>query len=499
MQREQKGQQSIRDTIHLLSSLLAECKIPRVSSECFRRAKFDQEAAAKELWKLTFHTMQAIQFLERDFCGETLDKINFHSFTASNFPAARAILCHYLFKLNYEREEFFITGSVGSRELLLAFAWLLNRTSFFAKLTKHYLRLADTTSIPLKPSTRHLIEQVIENNRAIESDMKKVITTITQKDTSPNEISSEVLDKLVWLKGRLDYKWKALYRSSHAYQALADKIHKSTAGKVSSLARRPDGTKGHLSVHEVFLLRYPNQMKAFLNKLAHCVSVLQKLIQWQDCAPLFWQWMESVVDLQEKAKLEMCEDGNNAPPIKKLDDVKDLAAKVCVLQEEFGRLLEKNRPHIDRIGHLWRHRSRTLSYMDVNSEECSIREQGEFEYPITARTGDATSEMVEQQKLRSIDVAPVVEQLTSVDSVRYVHTANAKRHSHQAFPTLGQMQQEADDQLVKALHDYLQAIRHELRTLDTAIEEQKVAIRNQLESLEQKLPPTVYKMDLQLS
>ena len=473
-----KQQHSIRDAIHLLLSILSECGLHRVPSECFRRAKFNQEDAVKDFWKLTFHIMQAIRFLEGDTCVGTLNTIMFHSITEMNFPLAQAMLRQYLFDLGYERMNFFVdVDCIGSRELLLAFAWVLSRTRFFSKLAEHFLMVARNINIPLKPTAKHLLEQVIEENRRISSEVDDVMDKINSAQSDVN-CHTETVHKLIWLRGCLNCKWKSLQRSCLAYQTLADKIHKFTSN--NSLPRKKEGKRGHLSVHETFLLRFPNQMKVYLSKLTTCVKVLQKLVLWEDCESLFWQWMESVVDLideeQEKSKQEI------GKPKAQLEDVKGLASMMGKLKDEFEGLIEKNRPHLDRLDCVWKHKSRILPHKDTNREEHCIREQLQFEYPLFLPSYNHT-----------LHATSMLEQLYPIESTTYTHVGSVP--CKRTFFTSVQLQQEAEARLVEGLHHHLEAITCELRVVKDVIHEKKSRIRDWLESLEQNLPDTLCKIE----
>lgn len=489
-QSKHKQEQSIRDTIRLLLSLLGECGVPKIASECFRGAKFDQEDAVADLWGLTFHVMQAVLFLDSDWCGDSLNRITYYSITPSNLPTAQAILRHYLFELGYEREKFYLpVDTIGSREVLLAFSWLLNRTNFFAKLSRHFLEVAKGTQIPLKPSADPLVEQVMEENRVMEYELEKLMMIFREAATYPSASLSigpytEALHKLVWLKGLLDSKWRSVQRVCLAHQKLVDKIHRST--HINSPVSSPCGNiKGHLSIHEVFLLRYPNQMKVHLSKLRHSVDILQKLIQWQDCEPLFWQWMESVLDLleergNEKEPNQDTDGGGMAAKVNPLEDVEVAVVRAQKLQEEFEGLLKKIKPLLNRVEHAWKHKSRT-HHTNLKKELQSIRQQLQFEYPILSLSANPTAH-----------VYSVVEKVNPMDSPVFVPAQTVTRYPHRTFQNSTQLQQ---DSRVHALHERLEAVTQELGMLEKEIEKRKLEIRNCLESLEKKLPDSLCKIN----
>lgn len=470
-----KQQQSIRDTIHLLSSLLSECGVPRVSSECFRRAKFNKRDAIEDLLKLAFHVMQTVMVLDGDACDGNMDTITYLPITSTNLSTVQTILRHYMFELGYKRKEFYLPfEDVGSREMLLAFAWILHRTCFFSKLSKHFLEMANRSEIPLKHTSKHLVGDTMEENRVMGYELENIMESLLKCADNPSK-SIEALHKLVWLKGRLDGKFKSVQGLCSAYHSLADRIHKST-GTNSSISRRQDTGNGHLSTHEVFLLRYPNQMKGYLAKLRQCVNVLHKIIQWQDTEDLFWQWMESILDLQEDQDKKGDDESTE-----EFNDVRTLTAAVQKQQEEFEEVLARSKHRIDRVDHVWSHNQKILHHKDVNSKSKFFRNQLQFEYPITVLSTNRTA-----------CVSSTVEQVKAIDCPVYAPIVQSPL---QAFPSPNQLQQASDTKLVQVLGDRLQTILQEVAVLDRVIRGKKSEIRDAVQALEKWLPATVCKVE----
>lgn len=475
-EHQHKQQQSIRDTIHLLLSLFSECGMPRVPSECFRRAKYNRVGAAEALWKLTFHLMQALMVLDGNMCDGNMNTITYLPITASNLPKVQTILRRYMLELGYEREEFYLPN-VGSQEMLLALAWLLHRSSFIAKLSSHFLTIANTTEVPLKSASKHLVEHVLEENRLMGCELENILAQF--KPSSQTDSCIEALHKLVWFKGKLDAKFKSVQGLCLAYHSMADKIHKSTC--MNSSIFRGAG-KGHLSTHEVFLLRYPTQMKSYLAKLKRCVGVLQKIVQWQDCESLFWQWMESILDMQEEEKEKKSGQDDD---VSEHIDVPALTASVQKQQEEFEDLLARSKRRIDRVEHVWAHKSRILHHKDVNSKLHHLRNQLQFEYPITV-----------QPTNRTAFVSSTVELMTSIDCPMYAHVQTIVERPRHMLPTPVQLRQhDSSTEHIQALDKRLKTILNEVAMLDRAIKMKKLEIKDAVEALEKCLPTTVCKIE----
>lgn len=478
-----KQQQSIRGTIHLLLSLLNECGVPKVASECFRRAKFNQEDVM-DLWKLTFHIMQAVTFLDSDMCDGNLHEVVYHSITASNMRTVQMILRRYLFEQGYHRVEFYtpLGSGVPSREVLLAFGWLLHRTALFAKLRRHFLMAATRHRIPTKQSHQHLIEHVIEESGVMGREIEGVVRELRKSGNNSSTCECvEALQKLVWFKGSLDSKWRAVQRVCLAHRVLSDRIHRYTS--VTSPISRT--AKGYLSPHEVFLVRYPDQMKAHLSQLRQCVRILEKLIQWGDSEPLFWQWMESILDLQEEEKGKRL---NQEEEVERttIPEYDHLQSTMCQLQEEFEGLLSRNKPHTDRVVHVWAHKASILPHKDLNGRLQRVRSQLQFEYPIAVPPSNQTAL-----------VTLSVEQIDPIDRAVYtpVHTI-VRTTGATSVP----LQPDSDARLVSVhvLSKHLQTVSQELKELDGEIGWRKGEIGNALESLEKTLPAAVCKIESNL-
>lgn len=478
-EHSRKQQQSIRDTIHLLLSILSECGMPRVSCECLRRAKFNKPDAAQDLWKLTFHTIQTAMVLDGSTCDGNIETLTYLQVMDSNLPTVQSIVHRYMFELGYKREEFYSTPNApSSRELLLAFAWLLHRTSFFTKLADHYVKASKRREVPLKHTSRHLTEHVIEENTVVGCELDTITTALKKCGDSTLQSASctELLYKLSWLRGRLDLKFKSVQNLSSAYVALANKIHNFTG-------RRGAGKEEHLSVHEIFLLRYPIQMRRYLTKLQKCVGMLQKVVRWQDCEPLFWQWMESVLDLEEvEEEKKSDEEHKKDTEPNRFEDVHALSLTVQRQQEEFEALLAKSKHRVEKVEHMWSHKSKILCHKDINGRLHLLRSQLQFEYPITVLTHN-----------QAVLVSSTAEQVCPIDVPL---CANPHTSVQCSLPT--PVQQEADNKnkLVTALGERLQVILQEVAALDRAIRQKKSEIKNSLESMEKVwLPATVCKIE----
>ncbi|NWU59383.1 TEDC1 protein, partial [Dromas ardeola] len=172
-------------------------------------------------------------------------------------------------------------GSAGSRELLLAFSWLLHRIS--------------------------LLEQLLARNRVKTGDEISVCTcedALPNSQKSTTEMAPEygLEDKidvryLQWLNGRLRFQWRSLHAQHQEQCKLLHKIHLFTSGS------HMDQILGHLSVTETDLIRQPENYKQLLQLLESETMQLEAFLEWKQLEPVYWQWMGTVLD-------NMAEEGN---------------------------------------------------------------------------------------------------------------------------------------------------------------------------------------------
>ncbi|KFV04390.1 Uncharacterized protein C14orf80, partial [Tauraco erythrolophus] len=125
-------------------------------------------------------------------------------------------------------------GSAGSRELLLAFSWLLHRLG--------------------------LLEQLLARNRVKTGDETSVCTVSGQEGTTEIEPEYELEGRvdvrhLQWLNGRLRFQWRSLHAQHQEQCRLLHKIHLFTSGS------HVDQILGHFSVTETDLVRQPENYK----------------------------------------------------------------------------------------------------------------------------------------------------------------------------------------------------------------------------------------------
>ncbi|NXP68364.1 TEDC1 protein, partial [Chloropsis cyanopogon] len=163
-------------------------------------------------------------------------------------------------------------GSAGSRELLLAFSWLLHSLG--------------------------LLEQLLARNRVQtgdETSLCMVSMLVSFHPTLCTFLSPGAPLLPQWGKWQWERGTTAAGRGKKQCKALS--IHLFTSGS------HMDQNLGHFSVTETDLIRQPENYKQLLQLLESETMQLEAFLEWKQLEPVYWQWMETVLD-------NMAEEGN---------------------------------------------------------------------------------------------------------------------------------------------------------------------------------------------
>ncbi|NXU62788.1 TEDC1 protein, partial [Horornis vulcanius] len=226
----------------------------RPAPDTLRRARFDRPQASLDFWRLLYVLLKQIhrgRWTESDAIGAQVRFVKsalwYHGYGRPQLHQLPA------------------DGSAGSRELLLAFSWLLHRLG--------------------------LLEQLLARNRVQTGDEAAVCTC---EDELPNsqegtaEAGSEGrvdVRYLQWLNGRLRLQWCSLHTQHQEQCKLLHKIHLFTSGS------HMDQNLRHFSVTETDLIRRPENYKQLLQLLESETMQLEAFLEWKQLEPIYWQWM----------------------------------------------------------------------------------------------------------------------------------------------------------------------------------------------------------------
>eukprot|EP00071_Canis_lupus_P044597 XP_022278154.1 uncharacterized protein C14orf80 homolog isoform X1 [Canis lupus familiaris] len=233
------------------------------SPETFRRAKFDRPEAAPPLWRMLF---LALSPLPGDCAPAPRAPPAPPALEAQVRLVKRALRSQgYPRRALAQLPE---DGARGSRELLLALAWLLARGPLLERLLgRTRVRLGDEVALcqgeaPASPGP----------------------PAACGGADGPVDIRH-----LQWLMGKLRLQWRNLMTSQQEQCALLGKIHSYTRGCHS------DRSLGHLSVAETEMLRDPEGGRQLLRRLESENARLEAALAWRRRELVFWQWMDTVL------------------------------------------------------------------------------------------------------------------------------------------------------------------------------------------------------------
>ena len=483
--------QGIHETIHLFSSILASCGMSKIPSESFRLAKFNKPEATKTFWSLLFNVIQVLNVLDGSECGESSAELSFQSVISDgDLRLISFTIRNYFYKAGYLRPEFYTDYEVGSRELLLALTWLIHKSELFSKLRTHQLRLASEVSIPLKPNRRLLVGEIYREAEETGNEIELTLRELEMSEGS--EALQRNLQKLTWLKGKLQNRWKSMLNARLAYQKMANYLHKCTV-------RTPQQTVSpHLAVHELFLLQFPEQLSTYLKKLECHISVLQHLISWDYHQPLFWQWMESIVDLCDQEKAEAAVEGESS-----MDDdhsvlttrgatsecgipsLEVLTNDVRRLERDVAKLLDKNKPHIDRLSQIWEVKKRHIKSKDLDHEMDELRKDLQH----LGLSGGA--------KMTTHAPIAAVQVLSVIDTAVYLpkQTTQIERVPKSMATSTVSQQQEANALLLQASRNKVAQMHTTVLHMEECVQRLTAEIGKQLKTMQETLPSSIHKID----
>ncbi|XP_074764343.1 tubulin epsilon and delta complex protein 1 isoform X1 [Athene noctua] len=239
----------------------------RPAPDTLRRARFDRPQASLDFWRLLYALLKQIHGGKWTQSDAIDNQIRF----------VKSVLWYH----GYDRPELYrlpSDGSAGSRELLLAFSWLLHRLSLLEQLlARNRVKTGDQTSVCT-------CEDDLPNSQ-------KGITEIAPEYGLEDRVDVRYLQ---WLNGRLRFQWRSLHAQHQELCKLLHKIHLFTSGS------HMDQILGHFSVTETDLVRQPENYKQLLQLLESETMQLEAFLEWKQLEPVYWQWMETVLDNMAK-------------------------------------------------------------------------------------------------------------------------------------------------------------------------------------------------------
>lgn len=342
----------MRETIELLCCILRDNGMSAFQAETLRKAKFDQADACAALWKLLF---ELIFFCQHRQVGTPM----LTAFTTMKTDDRVIYVKKEMQRSGYMSRVFAALPpdmSHGSRELLLAFAWLLNKESIIHKFM-------DNRASPIQDDVLSLCETK-------DSEHLMNLPTFGDKQQSP----AHRIQQMLVLNNKVKFSLRLLHAAQQEHATLTHRIHNATYG-VSLL---PD--MNHLTTFQVQMLRHPQQMKRVISLLEQDSIRLENLLHWEDKETMFWEWLESVLELklQQQASSRVSDENSDsredgvATRTVFLDVPPTLAADIAESRQSLMSMILHYESAIEKLEDLWTTKKSTVSQWELDRLLASI-------------------------------------------------------------------------------------------------------------------------------
>lgn len=194
----------VRETIELLTHILNENGCSKLNAEIFRLAKFDKDEAALVLWKMLFELLYYSKY-------GVIDEVTIRAFSELTTEELVVYVKQEFQNLGFLSKEFSHLpndASSGSRELLLAFAWLLCKQNLVDKFM-------DNCSSPIEDSS--LLNELERNKPASEGRSLALSTSLSPV---------QKVQQLQLLNGKLRSSLRRLYSLQREKAKLQHRVRK---------------------------------------------------------------------------------------------------------------------------------------------------------------------------------------------------------------------------------------------------------------------------------
>ncbi|XP_072546005.1 tubulin epsilon and delta complex protein 1 isoform X2 [Salminus brasiliensis] len=265
MQREKNVK--VKEVITSLCKLMSALDVASVpSAEAFRRAKFNKTDAAQDMWKL-LHSL-LIKVFERDCACQEPPR--------SQFDPELEFVRSALWYIGYggwwvtSAQTCGSTDEIGSRDLLLALGWTMSSENLLESLLREkVLELEFLTSTPMSvPGVEDLM--------------------LCLKGSEGEGVGAGSVDvrSLQWQYGKLRLQWRRLLAAQLEQTKLSHKVLSQIFSPPDSEASSADVPKSTGST----------ELDTDLERIQALNGILEAYLEWKVVEPLFWCWMDSVID-----------------------------------------------------------------------------------------------------------------------------------------------------------------------------------------------------------
>ncbi|XP_062378817.1 tubulin epsilon and delta complex protein 1 isoform X2 [Sardina pilchardus] len=283
MQREKsvKAKEVIEGLIKFLSALEFD-SVP--CAETFRRAKFNKHDVVQNMWDLLHNLLVKAVQLECK-CQ--------HSRPGAKAWFVRSALWHCGYGARWvvaPQAGSCCGDAVGSRELLLAFGWMLSSGSLLEFLLGERVLQMQPLAVP--PAQVCIpgapLVDLCEGGKG-----KECVCRGTGGDGDGD------LRRLQWEHGKLRHRWRSLLAAQEERAKLIHKVLSDMGSRPVSPSSAALGTSD------------ASPLSKELENTKRVNHLLEAYLQWKVLEPLFWRWMESVIDSQSA---DPCEEDTAPTP-----------------------------------------------------------------------------------------------------------------------------------------------------------------------------------------
>lgn len=271
----------VKPAIERLCKLLSKLGLTKITAEVVRKAKYDQENSVKAFWKLLAEVfiLKEVNWNvsnERwlSFVTKLDVDVNIVDYVKENF-----------LELSYTRLAFYNLPSAqtfGSRELLIAFAWLLTHVNPIQRLLDNSLEHG------------HVNGRYLQHLQTVPPNLNFNPNTVSSAKACREFDSDHArLEYLIWLLGKLRFTSRRLLQRRYEELHLLAKFHSMCTESISIQGCSLTTLHFQLLLKQEFLEQY-------LQILHQETSVLKLYCKWKAVEDNFWKWMVSVVDLAEQ-------------------------------------------------------------------------------------------------------------------------------------------------------------------------------------------------------
>ncbi|PRP85734.1 hypothetical protein PROFUN_06328 [Planoprotostelium fungivorum] len=369
----------IRPTIEFLCEALRKTEIDSsITLDFFRKSRTNDPMITK------FATLDISAARPKSSKPSAMASL-WRNFNEDQRSEAISFIQHHLQEWGYDRNEFYEMDieEGHSRELLLAFGWLLAHSNFFRSYRDRYLatredkaRQMDIVGVPLPPYPQHTCFLPEFNDEEDGDDVRMNESLSAVENMNPPEKKLRaMLNQLIMITGSVDTTVRSIEQWQVNYEKLIFELYSK---------QEADGQRDMFSPYQLWLLSHPELLAKHQLALEHhntTQSELQRLAGYQTS---FFHWMESVanemniptlpIDLDEKVIADDedggdSDDGDDGVSDSHEHKESELRQLIEGVQRNLMRELTKREKSIATVDNLWNgisKRATSNTWVDVH-------------------------------------------------------------------------------------------------------------------------------------